>query len=241
LLATICAVWVNEPQRGQVLSSDTKPATLKEIAKLLVSPPLRIPSLVLLLIGFGFGAVHTFIPLLIRESGVDLNAGWFFTVAAMASFMVRLVTGRGSDRYGRGLFITGSLIVYGVSIFLISIAQSPQSFLLVGFLEGAGSGALLPIMIALISDRSFSHQRGQVFAISISGLDLGIAIAGSILGSLFEQIGYSGIFLVTTFIMLLAIIIFITQSSKDLSHSWRFATGREPDIYAVEEGLGNRV
>ncbi len=234
LLATICAIQVKEAQRVQVLHEGRSQSSPKAIGQLLVSTRLRIPTLVLLLIGFGFGAITTFMALFIRATGVDLNPGWFFTAAAMSSFMVRFVTGKASDRYGRGLFITGSLIIYAVSMWMISQAQSPQVFLLAGFLEGAGSGTLLPMLIALISDRSLPNERGQVFAISISGMDLGIAIAGPILGSFFDQLGYSGSFLLAALLMLVAVIIFITQSSKDLSHSWRFATGRERDIYAVD-------
>ncbi len=234
LLATICAIQVKEAKRVQVLHEERSQSSLKAIGQLLVSPRLRIPTLVLLLIGFCFGAVTIFMALFIRATGVDLNPGWFFTAAAMSSFMVRFVTGKASDRYGRGLFIMGSLIIYAVSMWMISQAKSPQVFLLAGFLEGAGSGILLPMLIALISDRSLPNERGQVFAISISGLDLGIAIAGPILGSFFDQLGYSGSFLLGAVMMLIAAVIFITQSSKDLSHSWRFATGRERDLYAVE-------
>ena len=236
LVATICAIQVREPQRLQVLKSQTTQSTFKVIWQLLVSPRLRIPTLVLLLMGFCFGAVTTFMALFIRATGVDLNAGWFFTAAAIASFLVRFVTGKASDRYGRGIFITGSLIIYAVSMWMISQATSPQVFLLAGFLEGAGNGTFIPMMIALISDRSLPNERGQVFAISISGMDLGIAIAGPILGSVFDQLGYSGSFLLAAVVMWVAVIIFITQSSKDLSHSLRFATGRARDLYAV----GNR-
>lgn len=240
LLATICAIQVKEAQRVQVLHEGRSQSSLKAIGQLLVSTRLRIPTLVLLLIGFGFGAITTFIALFIRATGVDLNPGWFFTAAAMSSFMVRFVTGKASDRYGRGLFITGSLIIYAFSMWMISQAQSPQVFLLAGFLEGAGSGTLLTMLIALISDRSLPSERGQVFAISISGMDLGIAIAGPILGSFFDQLGYSGSFLLAALLMLVAVIIFITQSSKDLSHSWRFATGRERDIYAVDTMVSDK-
>jgi MFS family permease len=117
---------------------------------------------------------------------------------------------------------------------LLSQAQSAVYFLLAGLLEGAGGGTLIPMMMALLSDRSDSHERGRVFSLCIGGFDVGIAIAGPVLGAFAEQLGYQGIFSLTAGLALLALIVFITQNSKDLPHSLRFATGRERDIYAVD-------
>ena len=41
-------------------------------------------------------------------------------------------------------------------------------------------------------------------------------------------------FAIAAVIAFLAFIIFITLSSKSLSHSLRFAVGREKDVYALE-------
>jgi MFS family permease len=205
--------------------------------QLIGSPRLRIPTLVMLLTGLIFGAVATFVPLYIREAKVDLNAGWFYTAAAISSFSIRIFTGRASDRYGRGLFITASLVFYGLGMLLLSQAQSPVYFLLAGLLEGAGGGTLIPMMIVLLSDRSSFQERGRIFSLSMGGFDVGIAIAGPVLGAFAEQLGYQSIFSLATGLALLALIIFITQNSKDLPHSLRFATGRGRDVYAMD----NRV
>jgi MFS family permease len=201
--------------------------------QLLGSPRLRIPTLVMLLTGLVFGALATFVALYIREAKIDFDAGWFYTAAAMSSFCSRFFSGQASDRYGRGLFITTSLVFYSLSMLLLSQAQSPVAFLLAGVLEGVASGTLIPSIIALISDRSQAHERGRVFSLCLGGLDLGIAIAGPVLGTFAQQIGYQGIFALTCGIAFLALLIFITQNSKDLRHSLRFATGRERDIYAL--------
>jgi MFS family permease len=213
---------------------------------LLGSPRLKIPTLVMLLTGLIFGSLATFVALYIREAKVDLNVGWFYTAAAMTSFCSRFFTGRASDRYGRGLFITVSLVFYCLSMLLLAQAQSPVAFVLAGFLEGAGAGTLIPAMIALISDRSHPHERGRVFALCVGGFDVGIAIAGPFFGTFAQQLGgYQGIFSLALGIALLALIIFITQNGEDLRYSLRFATGREQDIYAlssirlqVDQGMG---
>lgn len=201
--------------------------------QLIVSPRLRIPTLVMLLVGLVFGAMATFVALYIRETQVDFNAGWFYAAAAMSSFCIRFITGKASDRFGRGVFITASLVCYTLAMLLLSHAQNSIYFLLAGLLEGAGGGTLIPMMIALISDRSLPHERGRVFSVCIGGFDVGIAIAGPVLGTFAQQLGYQGIFSLTTGLALLALVVFVTLNSKNLHHSLGFAIGRERDVYAL--------
>lgn len=202
---------------------------------LLVSPRLRIPAIVMLLSGTVFGSIINFLPLYIRESEVNVTAGLFYLTAAIASFAVRLFAGRSSDRYGRGIFITVSLICYCLSMSILSSAREPFAFLLAAILEGFAGGILVPTAIALMSDRSVAGERGGVYAICIGGFDLGIAIAGSIFGFLIQPLGFGTLYSIASGLALMGLFIFTTQSSKSLKHSLRFAIGRERDVYAIEQ------
>jgi MFS family permease len=202
--------------------------------KLLFSPRVRVPALVLLMVGLAFGTLSTFVPLFIRSAGVDLNAGLFYTAAAIASFGVRLVAGRASDRYGRGLFITISLILYTVAMLLLWVANSPSGFLAAAIVEGMGAGTLIPMIAAMMADRALPTERGKIFGVCMVGFDVGIAIAGPVLGSVAQQVGYRHIFGFASGLTFLSIIIFLTQCSKDLPHSLRFALGKGRDVYATK-------
>jgi len=224
-------------------ASREKPASHQEAGspqssrfwQLLASPRLRVPATVLLLIGLAFGTISTFLPLFIRAIAIDLNPGLYYSTAAIASFSVRIFVGRASDRYGRGLFITASLFCYVLAMLLLATAESPGAFLVAGLVQGAGGGTLIPIMIALISDRSAENERGKIYSLCIGGFDLGIAIAGPVIGSFANPLGYRGLFFLAMSLTSLALMVFVTLSSKDLSHSLRFATGREKDIYALKQ------
>jgi MFS family permease len=224
-------------------ASREKPASHQEAGspqssrfwQLLASPRLRVPATVLLLIGLAFGTISTFLPLFIRAAAIDLNPGLYYSTAAIASFSVRIFVGRASDRYGRGLFITASLFCYVLAMLLLATAESPGAFLVAGLVQGAGGGTLIPIMIALISDRSAENERGKIYSLCIGGFDLGIAIAGPVIGSFANPLGYRGLFFLAMSLTSLALMVFVTLSSKDLSHSLRFATGREKDIYALKQ------
>lgn len=225
----ICTAQVQEPQlRKSRTDSD------RLFWRLLINPRVRVPALVLLLIGLAFGTLSTFVPLFITEAGVTLNVGLFYTAAAIASFGIRLIAGRASDRYGRGVFITTSLIFYTLSMVVLWRASSASLFLIAGAIEGAGAGILIPMMAALMADRAQPHERGRIFGICMVGFDLGIAIAGPLLGAIATQIGYRDIFGVAAGLSFLGILVFMAFSSKDFAHSLRFALGRGRDIYAVQ-------
>jgi MFS family permease len=230
IVGLVGALWLQAP--APVMQPSTE-ANRSSFWRLLLSPRLRTPTLALLLVGLAFGVLSTFVPLFIQEAGVSLNAGLFYTAAALAGFSVRLLTGRASDRYGRGRFITLGLLLYALTMLLLWSAHSASAFLLAGLLEGAGTGIFLPLMIALVADRSEAHERGRVFSLCVGGFDLGIAIAGPALGFLAESIGYRGIFGLASVLAFLSVLIFVTQCSKTLHHSLQFALGNGRDWYAL--------
>lgn len=223
------------PEADRPTKSDSAPSL--HFWRLLFSPRIRIPALVMLLVGLAFGTLSTFVPLYIAETKINLNAGWFYTSAAIASFGIRLITGRASDRYGRGLFITLSIALYALAMFVLWQAHSAFMFLLAGLIEGAGAGTLIPMMVALMADRSSPQERARVLALCISGFDVGIAIAGPIFGFFADQIGYRSIFGLCAGLSGLGFLIFLTLSSKSLAQSVRFALGRERDLYALNAHL----
>ncbi|MEH2407929.1 MFS transporter [Nostoc sp.] len=201
--------------------------------QILGSPRVRVPTIVMLLVGLSVGAVHTFVSLFLKSTEVDFNGGLFFTAGAISSFSIRVFAGKANDRFGRGLFITFGIFCYVLALILLWQADSAIVFLLAGIAEGAGGGTLISMIITMMADRSLPQERGQIFAICIAGLDLGIAIAAPILGTIAELVGYRNMFGYGAVITSLALVIFLTQSSKDLSNSLRFALGLAPDAYAL--------
>jgi predicted MFS family arabinose efflux permease len=113
----------------------------------------------------------------------------------------------------------------------LATANSEMSFVFAAMLEGLGSGTLLPMTVALISDRSLPHQRGQVLSICITGLDLGIAIAAPIFGAIAQDVGFSGIFTIGTGMAASAIVVFLIWGNRNLRHSIGFCLGRDRDVY----------
>lgn len=205
--------------------------SLKEV---IFHPSFLIPTAVLLLIGCVFGTLGTFLPLYVRDLGYDFNIGLFYTIAAMASFAIRFLSGKASDKYGRGLFISASLICYILSMIFLTFVQNNMMLMVSAVFEGMGAGILVPISLALISDRCSAIERGKVFAVCVSGFDLGVALGGPVLGSLILDFGYRWLFGVTILIAMASLLVFVGFCNKDFANSWKFALGISRDLYAVK-------
>jgi MFS family permease len=206
----------------------------RSIPQILTNPALGIPALVLLLIGFPFGALHTFIPLYIQASNIDFNPGLFYTIAAMSSFSARLIIGSKSDRYGRGIFIAASLCAYTLAMTCLATARGEIGFIFGAVLEGLGVGILIPMTIALISDRVSPQQRGQALSVCTAGLDLGMAIAAPLFGAVADILNYRGIFTVGTGLAMVALLVFLTAGNRGLKPSLAFACGRDRDYHRLD-------
>jgi MFS family permease len=242
-LAYLCASQLREKQARIESDPDWNDSTqivLKtessniSIRQILTNPALGVPALALLLIGFPFGAVHTFIPLYIQASKIDFNPGLFYTIAAISSFCSRSVIGSRSDRYGRGIFIAGSLCCYTGAMALLATATGALSFIGAAILEGLGIGTLIPMTVALLSDRSLPYHRGQVLSICLAGLDLGVAIAAPVFGAVAQQLGYAGIYTVGTGMGIMAMCVFAIWGNYSLQRSIGFCLGRDRDYYRLE-------
>lgn len=203
--------------------------------QILVSPRVRIPAIVMLLGGLAVGAIHTFVPLFIKSTGVDLNVGLFFTVGAISSFSFRIFVGRASDRFGRGLFVSFGMLAYTLCLLLLWQANSISTFLVAAIVEGLGGGTLFSMITTMMADRSLPQERGQIFAICIAGFDFGLAIAAPILAYLAEQVGYPNMYGYSAGLTLLGLIIFSTLSNKNVTSSIRFALGRGEDAYSLNK------
>jgi MFS family permease len=234
LVGIVCVTQVQEPEGPDPA---LRPHTTAKpmFWRLLWTPRVRTPALILLMVGLAFGTLSTFVPLFVREAGLDLNVGLIYTASAIASFSIRLLVGRASDRYGRGRFITVSLLLYTLSMLVFWQADRPEIFLLAGLIQGGAAGTLIPMIAALMGDRSEPNERGKVFGLVMVGFDLGIAMAGPIFGSFADWMSYRGIFGLSGLMTFIAFVVFVTASSKDLTHSLRFALSHGRDVYAVEQ------
>ncbi|OYQ61870.1 MFS transporter [Pseudanabaena sp. SR411] len=199
-----------------------------------LNPRVRVPSTVLLLVGLAFGTLSSFMPILMQQKHIALNAGLFYMAAALSGFIIRFPVARLSDEWGRGIFISIGIFFYGLSMAIIYFANHDYAFLLSGIAEGLGSGIVIPAVVALLADRTVPQERGYVFGMTWIGFDVGIALAGPIMGKMIGLVGITNIFAIATGLCIVGMVIFATQSNKTVAESFKFAIGKTSDRYAVK-------
>jgi MFS family permease len=239
MLGFVFTLRVYDPMAVKADGSQSEPQPIspnkaQSVWQIVWSPRLRVPTIVMLLVGLAFGLISSYVPLYMRQTVSHLNAGVFYTAAAIASFSLRMSVGKASDRLGRGIFITFGLVCYLLAMVLLWQARSEFSFIGAGLLEGCGGGILIPMMATLMADRSHAAERGQVFSLCMAGFDLGIAIAGPVFGILATEGNYGQLFGMGGICVGVGLVLFLTCSSKSLRYSLAFALGRGRDVYALQ-------
>jgi AAHS family 3-hydroxyphenylpropionic acid transporter len=102
--------------------------------------------------------------------------GTFFSASTFGLFLGALAGGRLSDRLGRKVTLTGSVIVFGVCSLINAMAWDIQSLIVARFATGLGLGGALPNVLALVAENSAPNRRNFNIAAAYSGMPFGGAL-----------------------------------------------------------------
>lgn len=176
----------------------------------LLSRKVLFPSLMIFFTTFTFGGIITFLPLLGRERGIPA-VGVFFTVFALTAMVIRPLTGRLSDRWGRPALFLPGLVILSLSFVVIALAGTTGWLLLGGFLFGCGMGAANPSIMALAADRLAAGERGVGMATYTAAFDLGIVAGSILLGFFLAWLNFFHLFLICAAAALLPLAIYTVR------------------------------
>jgi DHA2 family multidrug resistance protein len=127
-------------------------------------------------------------------SMADDEAGWVFSSYIAASAVVAPMSNWLAGRYGRKAIYQLSLTVFALGLILDTLATTPIQFVLARIVQGAASGPLGPLSLAILLDVSpLARRAGVSLAWTVCFL-LGISSGPSIGGWLSEYHGWPSIF-----------------------------------------------
>ncbi|MBK0062423.1 MULTISPECIES: 3-(3-hydroxy-phenyl)propionate transporter MhpT [unclassified Acinetobacter] len=120
----------------------------------------------------------------IRESfGLSSSQlGIFFSAGILGLLPGALLGGRYADVVGRKMILIWSVAIFAVFTLCTVWVNSFYSLLLVRFLAGAGLGAAMPNLIALVSESVSPEKRGRAVGLMYCGMPIG-AILVSLLAA----------------------------------------------------------
>lgn len=163
-----------------------------------------------------YGGITTFMPLF--AGSIQVNAGTFFLVYAVALTLTRPVAGRLADRYNEGTIIIPSMILMIIALLILSLSNGLPGVMVSAFLYGVGFGAAQPTLQTATLGLVSSSQKGMANASFFTAIDLGIGLGSIILGLVSQYLGYSFLFTVCAISGFISLLIFIFFVRRTLLH-----------------------
>ncbi|MBX2962020.1 MAG: MFS transporter [Cyclobacteriaceae bacterium] len=178
----------------------------------LLEPRVLVACIVMLLIAYSYGAVFTVIPDFGEYTGIR-NKGVLFSYLTVSSILVRLVSGRASDYYGRRRILIVSTAVTTVAMMLVALAET-QLMLIAGVaLYGAAHGMNSPTLLAWAVDLSDEKNKGRGIASLYIFMEMGIGVGALASGFIYanDSSRFFDTFLVCSILSFLAFVYLITH------------------------------
>jgi AAHS family 4-hydroxybenzoate transporter-like MFS transporter len=149
---------------------------------------------IVLMDGFDTAAIGFIAPSLLSE--------WHIGKAALAPVLSAalfglacgaLLSGPLSDRLGRRVVLTSSVMLFGVSCLGSSYAQNLTELTTLRFITGVGLGAAMPNAVTLMSEFCPDRRRATIVNLMFCGFPLGAAFGGFLAAWMIPQFGWRSV------------------------------------------------
>lgn len=194
-------------------NSDTKRISFNDIIDL-KAIPFTIPYSTL---SFTNGVINGYLVLFADQHGIG-NVSIYFTMYAVAVFLVRPFAGKLMDKKGLKYTVYPGMLLCAVSLFLLGISNSLWMILLSGILRALGQGAAQPSLQAGCINRVGRDRSGVATSTYFLGGDVGQGIGPMVGGFILAHIaglnGYQFLFSFCGVIILVALYYFFVINKK---------------------------
>lgn len=208
----VCLVFVKEdfqrPEPGQRVSYVENLRTVMRV------PTMLLLITVMFLVSSAGVFVRPVVPLLVKSfshSGVEAKSGFVFAAIALTSAIAAVVSGRIAERTGYRNALIVAALGAGVAYALVGAAYSLPPLLLLMALVGVFSGAMIPMVNALIGASAPEGKHGSAFGLVGSAQALSFAVAPLLGGLTAKQFGiHAGFPIVGALLVAIAALVWLT-------------------------------
>lgn len=148
-------------------------------------PTVIVPSVVMMLVTFSFGAALSLAPDLSVSLGIK-NKGLFFSYFTATSLIARVVGGRLSDEFGRRKVLIAAMLIVSTGSVYIGFADTAFQLFTGALIFGAGYGLSSPALFAWAADLAPDEYRGRGFSTLFMALEIGIGTGAMLSGQLYQ-------------------------------------------------------
>lgn len=211
-----------------VHEDDFKPVTAKKLDKASgVIKSLRSPHLIFglllttLIIQAANNSINPIVSLYVRQllnnhGNVVLISGVIAALPGIATFLVASRFGALGDKIGTHKIIVAGFVTASIFFFLTAFVQNTIELGLLRFLVGFSDACLFPQVQTMLTKNSPAAVTGRIFSWNQSAMYIG-NIVGPLLGSFVSgMFNYSMVFIVTTVIVLINLLLFKINVIRNL-------------------------
>lgn len=211
-----------------VHEDDFKPVTAKKLDKASgVIKSLRSPHLILglllttLIIQAANNSINPIVSLYVRQllnghGNVVFISGVIAALPGIATFLVASRFGALGDKIGTHKIIVAGFIAASIFFFLTAFVRNTVELGILRFLVGFSDACLFPQVQTMLTKNSPAAVTGRIFSWNQSAMYIG-NIVGPLLGSFVSgMFNYSMVFIVTTVIVLINLLLFRINVIRNL-------------------------
>jgi len=184
----------------------------RKLAPIQWSRQLWMNLIVISCLAFSFGGITTYVPLYLGQQLSNVTI--FFLMYALSLSICRPLVGKWIDRKGEKLIIIVSLAFVMVALVLLSAASGVSGIIGSAVLYGLGFGMGQPALQVAIMRLVSVERSGGANAIFFTAFDIGIGSGAIILGFCANQWSYSSLFVISSAVVMLGLIVYLASSGK---------------------------
>ncbi len=162
-----------------------------------------IPASMMIFLAGAYSTITAYITLFADDVKVS-NIGLFFSVNALSLLFSRPLLGKLSTYFKEYLILPFAIVMFIISVAVLSYSTSLIGFLLGAILLAFGYGLCQPLVQTLCMKSVPRSRSGAASATSYYGIDIGYLFSPLVAGYLIDHLGYA--------LMFRSLIIFITLS-----------------------------
>jgi len=171
-------------------------------------------SIIMILMGISYSGILSFLNSYAIEIKLEDSAGVFFSVYAVFLFISRPFTGKLLDHKGDNIVVYPALVLFSLSLILLSQAYNGLILLLAGALVALGFGTMMSCGQAIAVKESPKHRVGLATSTFFICVDGGLGIGPFIAGTIIPIIGFRGMYLTMAGVVILSIILYYFVHGK---------------------------
>ncbi len=157
---------------------------------------------------FSYSSIVSFLSSYSQAINLIKAGSLFFAVYSASILISRPITGRLFDSKGENFIMYPSFILFTLGLIILSLAHSGFILLLSGVFMGFGFGTFVSSTQAIAIKLAPDHRKGLATSTFQAIADMGIGIGPSILGLFIPVVGFRGLYVFLSGVVIVAMILY---------------------------------